>query len=311
MPVTTRVRLDVRFVVEVDGQFLLRLGPDRPPRLALPGGSVADGEPVATAVSRLLAALVDGPADLDDAQFVGCVEHGDLTIPNSHTLTVLYAVDADGRQPVRVPGDAFVDATTLTRTPGIPAPLATAAVRWAEDGWPVWYGLAVTGSEPWWDGLRRSVRSVRAQLAARREHLADVEFRDAAVAMCALVAAADGRIDSRERAAMLEAMAADPVLSQFATDDVERLFDAHVDRLSASPDAGRRAAYRDVARLRGRPGQARAVIALGGVIGRADGVFDALERAAVRRAADVLDVDATDFAVQAVSAAGRSAQEET
>lgn len=304
MAIPTHVHLDVRFLVEMDGQFLLRLGPDKPPRLTLPGGPVTDGEPVATAAERLLSALVDAPVDIHYAEFVGCVEYGDPTVAGSYALTILYALDAGTRAPAAVSGDRFVDPATLAMMPGVPTPVAAAALRWSEDGWPAWRGLAATGSEPWWDGLRRSVRSVRAQLAARRAHLADIEFRDSAVAICALVAEADGRIDDRERVAMLEEMAADPVLSQFTAGDVERLFDAHVARLRASPDAGHRAIFRDIARLRDRPGQARAVVALGGVIGRADGVFDALERAAVRRAAEVLGVEATDFAVQAVSAAG-------
>ena len=332
MPVPTFVQLDVRFLVEVDGQLLLRLAAGGQGPLELPGGPVADGETVSAAVARLLSATLGGPVEDTDGSadsanlyaanlyaaddekngpaFVACVEHGDPSRAREHALTVLYAV-APRARPAAAVGDTLVDPPTLTRTAGVPPPVAVAAVRWAEDGWPSWHGLAVSGAEPWWNGLRRSVGSVRAQLTARRAHLADVEFRDAAVAMCAMVAAADGRIDKRERAAMLDAMAADEVLAQFGTTDVERLFDEHVARLRADPGAGRRAAHHDIARLRGRPGQARSVIALGGVIGRADGVFDALERAAVRAAAESLDVSAADFAVQSVTNTEQSATDRT
>jgi tellurite resistance protein len=228
-----------------------------------------------------------------------------------HALTVLYAVAADASSVVSTPSDTVIDLAALAAVTGVPAPVAVAVVRWTEDGWPSWHGLATPDTELWWDGLRRSVRSVRAQLAARRAQLADVEFRDAAVAMCALVAAADGTIDDRERAAMLAAMAHDEVLAQFDVAEVQRLFDSHVDRLRTDPDAGRRAAHRDIARLRGRPGHARSVVALGGVIGRADGVFDALEREAVRAVATALDVSAADFAVQSVDGTHVAASEET
>jgi tellurite resistance protein TerB len=91
------------------------------------------------------------------------------------------------------------------------------------------------------------------------------------------------------------------VLSAFPPDELERVFDRHVDALRTDFAAGKAAALRAVAEVRGRPAEARAVVKIGAVIGRADGIFDDTERAVVREAIDVLGLDPADFAVQAAA----------
>jgi tellurite resistance protein len=157
----------------------------------------------------------------------------------------------------------------------------------------------VITTEQWWGNLRISVRTIRAQLAARRAELANADFRDAAVAMCALVAAADGVIDERERDAMVTAMADDDVLGQFDPIVLAQGFDIHVAQLRGAPDSGRRYIRRQIMKLRNRPVQARALVRLGAVIGRADGVFDPGEQKTVVDAARMLGVEGWTLTVQA------------
>nr|MDT0665700.1 TerB family tellurite resistance protein [Micromonospora sp. DSM 115978] len=52
---------------------------------------------------------------------------------------------------------------------------------------------------PIWDRLRQSTSTMQSQLVAKKNDLKSGGFRDASMAMCALVAAADGRIDPAER----------------------------------------------------------------------------------------------------------------
>ncbi len=319
MPVPTIVQVDVLVVVDAGAGLLVlenTAGPGVPSH-RLPGVPVGDGESVTAALDRALATL---PVPVDGApEFVGCVEHGTPGGPEAHTLTLLYAVSTRLKSPAKSakpagdgPGEpaagvgsasgngyAVVAPPALTTLPDVPAGLAMAVGRWWEEDWPVWQGLPVPEPDPWWAGLRQSVRTIRAQLAARRADLADVEFRDAAVAMCALVAAADGTVSEQERDAMVSAMAADDILSQFDPIELTQRFDVHAARLRGEKGTGRRAALREIAQVRGRPVQARAVVRLGAVIGRADGVFDPSEQAAVVAAAHALGVEAWALAVQA------------
>ncbi|WP_344398113.1 TerB family tellurite resistance protein, partial [Actinomadura alba] len=50
-----------------------------------------------------------------------------------------------------------------------------------------------------WNKLRDSTQNMQTQLMAKKNDLKSGAFRDASMAMCALVAAADGSVDPSER----------------------------------------------------------------------------------------------------------------
>ena len=50
-----------------------------------------------------------------------------------------------------------------------------------------------------WNQLKQSAQGMQTQLVAKKNDLKSGAFRDASMAMCALVAAADGSIDAVER----------------------------------------------------------------------------------------------------------------
>ncbi len=52
---------------------------------------------------------------------------------------------------------------------------------------------------PFWDKLRESTQTMQTQLLSKKNDLKSGAFRDASMAMCALVAAADGSVDPAER----------------------------------------------------------------------------------------------------------------
>ncbi|WP_248834073.1 tellurite resistance TerB family protein [Frankia sp. Mgl5] len=255
--------------------------PDRTPD-GVPGDTPADRTPAETA------AATDGTT-------------------SAHTLTVLYAVTlepaglAGGHS--LPPGLTLVHPYESDSGPALtiqPPAVGHAAMSWWADRWPSWRGLAVADAEPWWTGLRQSVRTLRAQLTARREDVRGEVFRDAAVAMCALVAAADGYVDPAERDAMTASIHAEDVLADYPRADLELLFDLHVARLRSDLAAGRRAAMREIGKVRGDPVRSWAVLRIGAVIGRADGYFDPAERRVVQDAADTLGLRSGALAVQAV-----------
>jgi tellurite resistance protein len=317
MAVPPAIRLDVRLIALAGDRVLLTRSPAQLWH-ALPGGSVGVGE----GAERSLARQVDGlivPAG-GSLAFAGAVEHtGDAgesgpsasgdgaaaaaepwaqgTPGSEHVLTLLFAADLPaGEQPPttwrgRQVSYAGVDELAVTRL--APLPVAWAARYWLADNRPGWRRLAPAAADAAWNGGRPPVAALRAQLAARRDQLKGRRFRDAAVAMCALVAAADGRIDPAERDGLRGFLATDPVMANFPTDELERVFDQRLAALAADFAAGQRAALAEIAKVRGRPEEAVAVLRLGEVIGRIDGAFPPVEQAVLAAAAEALGLDAS------------------
>ncbi|MGF7238209.1 MAG: TerB family tellurite resistance protein [Frankia sp.] len=297
------VLVDVRLVGLAGGRILLAR-PSGRADYVLPGGPVEHDEGADRALVRHLAdaetsegaglgALPIGP------EFVGVVEHRD-TPAGPSTLTVLFAVvwPPGADLPTRWRGDPLtaVDLALLIATPLVPVPIARAVQRWLAERWPLWLGIPGT-TEAQWKWQRPAVASLRAQLADRLHLLRGGGFRDAAVAMCALVTAADGRIDPAERDGVRAFVTTDQVLAHFSATELEALFDDHLNRLMADFPAGQAAALTEIAKVRGKPAEAHAVVRIGEVIGRVDGEFPPSEQAAVRAAIDVLGLDPAEFSL--------------
>lgn len=146
-----------------------------------------------------------------------------------------------------------------------------------------------------WDRLRESAQTMQAQLTAKKHELQSGAFRDASMAMCALVAAADGTIDPSERQRVAQLVATNDVLHHFPPDDLHRRFEAHLDQLTADFTLGKVSALQEIGKAKRKPAEARAVIQIGVVIGCADGHFDDSERAVVREACSALDIPPAEF----------------
>ncbi|MEW1699664.1 tellurite resistance TerB family protein [Streptomyces sp. NPDC093249] len=146
-----------------------------------------------------------------------------------------------------------------------------------------------------WDRVRESASTMQTQLTAKKNDLKSGAFRDASMAMCALVAAADGTVDPAERRRVAQLIAANEVLRNFDAADLQRRFDAHLDTLAADFDFGRVGVLQEIAKAKKKPAEARAVIQIGIVIGGADGDFDKTEQAAVREACYTLDLPPHEF----------------
>ena len=146
-----------------------------------------------------------------------------------------------------------------------------------------------------WDRVKESATTMQSQLVAKKNDLKSGAFRDASMAMCALVAAADGTIDPAERRRVAQLIATNEVLKNFPADDLHQRFNDYLDKLTADFAFGKVAVLQEVAKAKKKPAEARAVIQIGIVIGGADGDFDKTEQAVVREACFTLDLPPHEF----------------
>ncbi|MFJ8147654.1 tellurite resistance TerB family protein [Streptomyces sp. NPDC096094] len=146
-----------------------------------------------------------------------------------------------------------------------------------------------------WDRFKESASQMQTQLVAKKNDLKSGAFRDASMAMCALVAAADGSVDPSERQRVAQLLGTNEVLRNFPADDLRRRFEANLDKLTADFAFGKVGVLQEIAKAKKKPAEARAVVQIGIVIGGADGDFDKDERAVVREACYALDLPPHEF----------------
>ncbi|TDC67474.1 Tellurite resistance TerB [Actinomadura sp. GC306] len=146
-----------------------------------------------------------------------------------------------------------------------------------------------------WDKLRESSQTMQTQLMAKKNDLKSGAFRDASMAMCALVAAADGSVDPSERQRTAALIASNEVLQNFQADDLQRRFNGYVDKLTADFAFGKVSVLQDIGKVKKKPAEARAVIQIGIIIGGADGNFDDSEKAVVREACHAVGLPPAEF----------------
>ncbi|WP_395571944.1 tellurite resistance TerB family protein [Streptomyces sp. BK79] len=137
----------------------------------------------------------------------------------------------------------------------------------------------------------------KTQLASVKTELKSGAYRDASMAMCALVAAADGRVEPAERQRVEELIVSNEVLQNFPADQLRQLFNQHVDKLIGNFELGRSEALQVIAKAAKKPAEARAVVQTGMVVAGADGVFEASEQYAIREACTALGLSPTEFGV--------------
>ncbi|MDQ0582339.1 tellurite resistance TerB family protein [Streptomyces rishiriensis] len=146
-----------------------------------------------------------------------------------------------------------------------------------------------------WDRVKESASTMQTQLMSKKNDLKSGAFRDASMAMCALVAAADGTIDPAERRRVAQLIATNEVLQNFDATDLQRRFDDNLNKLTTDFDFGKVSVLQEIAKAKKKPAEARAVIQIGIVIGGADGDFDKTEQGIVREACFTLDLPPHEF----------------
>jgi tellurite resistance protein TerB len=148
---------------------------------------------------------------------------------------------------------------------------------------------------PIWNQLKQSAQTMQSQLVAKKNDLKSGAFRDASMAMCALVAAADGNVDAEERRKVAGLITTNEVLANFDAEELRRRFDAYCNKLMADFDFGKVSLIQEIAKTKKKPNEARAVIQIGIIIGGADGNFDDDEKKVVREACFAVGISPSEF----------------
>jgi tellurite resistance protein TerB len=146
-----------------------------------------------------------------------------------------------------------------------------------------------------WNKLREHIPTIQKQLMSKKSELKSGGFRNASMAMCALVAAADGNVDPSERQRTATLITSNEVLSNFPPDDLQRRFEGYVAKLGSDFEFGKVGLLQEIGAVKKNPTEARAVIQIGIIIGGADGHFDENEKAVVREACHAVGLPPSEF----------------
>lgn len=145
------------------------------------------------------------------------------------------------------------------------------------------------------DQLKSKTKEMNSQLKTKTSQLKSKEFANGSMAMCALIAAADGSIDAAERQKTAALIMSNDVLAVFPPEELKTKFDFYCDKLSKDYDFGKVEAIGTIAKLKGKQDQGRAVIQIGIIIGGADGNFDNDEKKAVKEACFAVGIAPSEF----------------
>ncbi len=146
-----------------------------------------------------------------------------------------------------------------------------------------------------WDNLKNKASQLNDGLKTKMGQFKNTNFADASMAICALIAAADGSIDKSERSKTAAFIINNETLKIFEASDLQTKFNFFCEKLQNDYDFGKIEAIQAISKLKKKPDQARAVIQIGIIIGSADGDFDDDEKAAVKESCFSVGIDPKEF----------------
>ncbi|MCM2393242.1 tellurite resistance TerB family protein [Streptomyces albipurpureus] len=136
---------------------------------------------------------------------------------------------------------------------------------------------------------------LKSQLGSLKTELKSGSYRDASMAMCALVAAADGTVDPAERQHVESLILQNDVLQNFPPEQLRQRFNKHVDQLMFNFQQGKTEAMQEIAKAAKKPVEAKAVVQTGFVVAGADGYIAPAEAQVLREACMALGVSPQEF----------------
>ncbi|MFD5556401.1 tellurite resistance TerB family protein [Streptomyces sp. NPDC127068] len=156
-------------------------------------------------------------------------------------------------------------------------------------------GHAPSGSGSGGGSKAQLVGLLKSQLTSLKTELKSGSYRDASMAICALVAAADGSVDPAERQHVESLILQNDVLQNFPPEQLRQRFNKHVDQLMFNYPQGKAEALQEIAKAAKKPVEAKAVVQTGFVVAGADGYIAQAEAQVLREACTALGVSPQEF----------------
>ncbi|MFD9880247.1 tellurite resistance TerB family protein [Streptomyces alboflavus] len=139
------------------------------------------------------------------------------------------------------------------------------------------------------------ISALKSQLTSLKTELKSGSYRDASMAMCALVAAADGQVDPAERQHVESLILQNDVLANFPPEQLRQRFNKHVDQLAFNFQQGKTEVMQEIAKASKKQTEARAVVQTGLVVAGADGYVAPAEEQVLREACAALGLSPQEF----------------
>lgn len=162
---------------------------------------------------------------------------------------------------------------------------------------PVGHGRPGSGQGAAGGSKAQLVGLLKTQLGSLKTELKSGAYRDASMATCALVAAADGHVDPAERQHVESLILSNEVLQNFPADQLRSRFNKHVDLLMTDFARGRAEALQEVAKAAKKPTEAQAVVQTGIVVAGADGYITPAEEQVLRDVCGALGLSPQQFGI--------------
>ncbi|GGJ39332.1 tellurite resistance TerB family protein [Deinococcus roseus] len=143
--------------------------------------------------------------------------------------------------------------------------------------------------------LKGAAQSIAGDLQKSAKQFMNREFAEASMAACALMAAADGKIDSTERSKTAQFIMSNSVLQSFDVATLKQKFEFYCGKLEQDFDFGKIEAIQAVGKLKNKPEAARAAVQVALVIANADGNFDEKERQVLREICNAVAISPSEF----------------
>jgi tellurite resistance protein TerB len=145
------------------------------------------------------------------------------------------------------------------------------------------------------DQLKSRLSDLQSQTATQVGKYKSKDFAKASMAMCALIAAADGTITADERRKTAGFIGSNEALKVFEPSELQDHFTFYASKLESDYEFGKVEAIATIGKLKKDSAAARAVIQVGIIIGGADGDFDKDEQQAVREACLAVGISPSEF----------------
>lgn len=147
----------------------------------------------------------------------------------------------------------------------------------------------------WLNKLRSSANDAVAGLKTKAAQFNNATFRDATMAICALVATADGRVDDAEKQAIANCITSLDALKVFAPADLIAKFNEYCDAINKDAIFGKMNVMGAVGKIKGKGEQPDTAVQIALAVANSDGDFAASEKARVVEICRSLGLDGAAY----------------